>query len=1093
MTASCTSGCRTAPETSARLLTPETQWTEKTKLGEAKHQRLVELAGLRKTMRQLLAAELSGDKSMDSLRKTLNDQYDAYTKAHGLINDVSTAQVFDDDPDYPLLAALELGYERGMGPAAAKAAGIAPYKSKAKKAPIFERRVIEDRKQVQKAATPEDALNVSLAERGVIDAGYIGQLLGKSGDDVLSALTKGDKPLLFVDPVTGEYVLRDAYLSGNVRKKLEQARMAGEDGSVRALMAVQPADVGAHEISAKLGAPWVPTEVLEDFAAHLLGEGTKAKVGYMGLNSSFATSIQAGSEAANTVTYGTTAMPATKILDALLNNRVVRVTYTDSEGKIILDKEKTEAANEKAQDIRAKFQDWLFTDPDRSEVLVRAYNDTNNNYVTRTYDGSNLTFPGKVPDSIIKFRRHQRNAIARIIQDRTALLDHVVGAGKTFTVIAGAMELKRTGLAKKPMIVVPNHLVKQWATDFYRLYPGAKILTATKKDFERTNRRRFLAKIATGDWDAVIMAHSSFGFIQPDPDFEMVFNQNQVNLIMRAIEEAKMADGDKSASKRTVKQLEGMKERLENRIKSLRDKPVDNLLDFKQLGVDQMFVDEAHLFKNLMFGTKMQNVRGLGDSKGSQRAYDMYVKVQQIYAQNGRGQGVVFATGTPVSNSLAEMYHMMRYMMPQAMEEGGFGSFDAWANTYAEIKQVWLQKTSGDGYKAVDTMGTFSNVHELLKMFDQVSDTVTMDDIKKAYAEENNGQEFPLPKLKNGKRTPVSLEKSEAQVSYMEGIAKRAAALEQKKGPPKKGEDNFLTIMSDARKAAMDIRLVDPTIEQREKGARIDRSTDEIVKRYKQFDSVKGTQLVFSDLGTPLSSAKKELKEYEALQARIAPLQDEDLAASAALGDEAAMRKIEDAEAAQEELEAKGGDWLGAVQAAIRGFSVYDDMKAALIEKGIPENEIAFIHDYNTDDQKAGLFRNVNSGTIRVVIGSTPKMGAGTNVQERLVALHHLDVPWRPSDIEQREGRIIRQGNKLADSMPDFEVEILAYVTQDTLDMRMWQTQEVKLKMINQLRSRQISREIENPLRKPKCRRVRCKLQPPATWTCCKKSRCGRS
>lgn len=1052
-----------AGETSARLLTPETQWTEKTKLGESKYQRLVELSAMRKTMRQLLAAELSGDKSMEGLRKTLNEQYDAYTATHGLINDASTAQVFYDDPDFPLLAALELSYERGMGPAAAKAQGIKPYKSKAKKAPIFERRVIENRQQVQRAETAEDALNVSIAERGSIDAGYIAQLLGKPADQVLAELTKGAKPLLFVDPVTGEHVLRDAYLSGNVRKKLEQARMAGADDNVRALTAVQPEDVGAHEISAKLGAPWVPATVYEDFAVSLLGEGTKAKVTYIPVNSSFTAMVNAGSDAANTVTFGTRDMPATKILDALLNNRTVKVTYIDVNGKNILDKEKTDLAQEKAQDIKSKFQDWLFTDPERSELLVRSYNDANNNYVTRQFDGSHMTFPGKVPDSIIKFRRHQRNAIARIVQDRTALLDHVVGAGKTFTVISGAMELKRTGLAKKPMIVVPNHLVKQWATDFYRLYPGAKILTATKKDFEKNNRRRFLAKIATGDWDAVIMAHSSFGFVQPDPEFETAFNQSQVDKIMLAIEEAKSDDGDKSSKRRTVKQLEGMTERLENRIKSLREKPVDNLLDFKQLGVDQLFVDEAHLFKNLMFGTKMQNVRGLGDSKGSQRAYDMYVKVNQIYAQNGRGQGVVFATGTPVSNSLAEMYHMMRYLMPQAMDDGGFGSFDAWANTYAEVSQVWMQKTSGDGFKASDRMGTFSNVHELLKMFDQVSDTVTMDDIKQAFAEENNGKEFPLPKLKNDRRTPVSLEKSQAQIDYMDAIAERAKALEQKKGPPQKGEDNFLTIMSDARKAAMDIRLVDPNVTQREPGARIDRASDEVVKRYKQYDSVKGTQLVFSDLGTPLNSAKKELKEYEALQERIAPLQNEDLAASAALGDEAAMRKIEDAEVAQEEMDAKGSDWLGAVQAAMRGFSVYDDMKAALIEKGIPENEIAFIHDFSTDDQKAALFRKVNSGIIRVVIGSTPKMGAGTNVQERLVALHHLDVPWKPSDIEQREGRIIRQGNMLPETMTGFEVEVLAYVTQDTLDMRMWQTQEVKLKMINQLRTRQMSREIENP------------------------------
>lgn len=1052
-----------AGETSARLLTPATQWTEKTTLGDQRYDRLVQLAGMRRTVRELLAAELRDDAAMVGLRKTLNEQYDTYAAKHGLINDASTAQVFDDDPDFPLLAALELNYVRGMGPAAAKAAGIKPYKSKADKAPIFARRVIEKRQAVQKAETPEDALNVSLAERGRIDAGYIAHLLGRPADEVLGELTKGEKPALFVDPVTGEHILRDAYLSGNVRKKLEQAKLAGMERNVRALMEVQPEDVGAHEISARIGAPWVPTDVYADFIKDLLGDGTKATVAYLPTNSSYAISVTPGSDVASRVTFGTPRMGAADILSALFNNRSIKVMDTDANGKSTLNKEATDAANEKATDIKTKFQDWIFADPDRSERLVRSYNDTNNNYVTRVYDGSRMQFPGKVPDAIIKFRRHQRNAIARIVQDRTALLDHVVGAGKTFTIVAGAMELKRTGLAHKPMIAVPNHLVKQWAADFYRLYPGANILTATKKDFERANRRRFLAKIATGDWDAVVIAHSSFGFIKPDPEFEAAFNEEQIGHIMGAIQSVEEGDTDKKAKKRTVKQLEAMKERLENRVKALRDKPVDDLLDFKQVGIDQLFVDEAHLFKNLMFSTKMQNVQGLGDSNGSQRAYDMYVKTAQIYAQNGREQGVVFATGTPVSNTLAEMYHMMRYLMPGAMREQGFGSFDAWANTFASVDQVWMQKPSGDGYKASDRLASFNNAPELLKMFDQVADTVTMEDIKKAYAEENDGAEFPLPKLKGDRRTPVSLVKSEAQEAYMREIAERALKLEQRRGPPKKGEDNFLTIMGDARKAAMDIRLVDLDRTEREGGARIDRASDEVLARYQKYHAVKGTQLVFSDLGTPLSSAKKEMKEYEELRARIDAGQDADLQAEAALGDEGALRKLEDAEAAQEELDAKGGDWLDAIKAALRGFSVYDDFKKALIEKGVPEAEIAFIHDYNTDEQKAGLYRKVNAGQIRVLMGSTPKLGAGTNVQERLVALHHLDVPWKPSDVEQREGRIIRQGNRLADTIPGFEVEILAYVTQDTLDMRMWQTQEVKLKMINQLRSRQIAREIENP------------------------------
>ena len=469
----------------------------------------------------------------------------------------------------------------------------------------------------------------------------------------------------------------------------------------------------------------------------------------------------------------------------------------------------------------------------------------------------------------------------------------------------------------------------------------------------------------------------------------------------------------------------------------------------------------SNSYKNLMFSTKLQNVQGLGDSSGSQRAYDLYVKANQLYAKNGRGQGVVFATGTPVSNSLAEMYHMMRYLMPAQMEELGFQSFDAWANTFASVEQVWMQKPSGDGFKASNRMSNFVNTPELLHMFDQVSDTVTMADIKAAYSEENDGKEFPIPPLATGRRQPVSLKKSPAQEAYMEVLAERARAVEERKGPPKKGEDNVLVIMADGRKAAMDIRLVDLDATQREVGGRIDRAADNAMERYRKYDHVKGTQLFFSDMGTPLKHAKAELKEYEALQARIDAI-DEDTRAMASLGNEAAQERVDDADAAQAEMDSKGPDWLDAVKAALRGFSVYDDLKAALIERGVPEREIAFIHDYNTDEQKASLFRKVNAGDIRFVIGSTQKMGAGTNVQERLVALHHLDVPWRPSDIEQREGRIIRQGNELLNQIPGFEVEVLAYVTQDTLDMRMWQVQETKLKMINQLRTRQIAREIDN-------------------------------
>lgn len=1042
-------------------------------IGDNGVSRLTQLATMRKTMRSLLAAEIADDtKAMDGLRSDLNRLYDSYVRDNGKLNDPTTKRLMRDDPDYPLLAALEMDYEPGMGPAAAKKVGIKPYSSKAKKAAIFDRRVIEARKPVTTADSPQDAINISMAERGRLDADYVGKLLGIPHEEVLDQLSSGSSPLLFRDPATGEYVLRDAYLSGNVREKLKQAQAAGMSSNARALEEVMPDDVPASQISVRLGSPWVPVDVYRDFAKHLFGEETKTLVSYISANGSFNGVIKPESDVIAMTKFGTKSYPGDALMLALMNNRQIKVTYRDSDGKTHTDQKATEEANAKADEIKQAFQDWAFKDADRAELMARSYNDANNNYVVRKYDGSWLSFPGKVPDAIITFRRHQRNAIARTVQDRTSLYDHVVGAGKTFTAIASAMELKRTGLANKPMMVVPNHLVGQWAADFYRLYPGAKVLAATKKDFERTNRRKFMAKIASGDWDAIIIAHSSFSYIKPNPEFELHFNQGQIDGIVRDIEAVKAEDGEEQQKKRTVKQLEKLKESLENKIARLRDKPMDDLLDFQQLGVDQLFVDEAHLFKNLMFGTKMQNVRGLGDPSGSQRAYDMYLKTRQLMDQNGRGQGVVFMTGTPVSNSLAEMYHMMRYLMPQQMEQLGFDSFDAWANTFASVNQVWMQNASGDGFKAQNRMSSFDNIPELLKMFDQVADTVTMDDIKAAFREENNGKEFPLPPLATGRRIPVPLEKSDAQIEYMEEIAKRAKALEQRRGPPQKGDDNVLVLMTDARKAAMDIRLVNPDVMGREAGGRIDRASDEIVSRWKKYADQRGVQLVFSDLGTPKSAVKAELKEYEALMARVNAAANQDVIDDANLGVESALDILADAEDAQNTIEAKGADWLGSIQAAQRGFSVYDDLKSALVEKGIPENQIAFIHDYNTDDQKAALFRKVNNGDIRVMVGSTPKMGAGTNVQKRLVALHHLDVPWKPSDLEQREGRIIRQGNLLSDEevdrkpnplrIPGFEVEILAYVTKDTLDMRMWQIQETKLKMINQLRSRQIDRDMEN-------------------------------
>lgn len=1066
-----------AGEKLAQKLTPASQWTEKTVLGENRHERLMATADLRRTVRQLLAAEIKDDTTaMKQLRTQLNTQYDAIVKKWDFLSSKSTIQLLGDDPDYPLLAALETDYNKGIDAANAKKHGITAVKPSAKKMPIFTQRVIPMHEEVTHAETPVDALMVSIYERGHIDQQYISELLdGRDGKEIIDELVAQGH--LFLDPEASHHVLKDEYLSGNVRRKIKIAQAAGLNENVRALEKVVPEDVPSHNIIGKMGASWISNEVYQDFINDMLGEGTESRVKYQPTAGSFIVEIKAGSEVANTNTLGIPVEGgrATDLIEKILNKKQAKIGSYDRDGKFHLDKESTDTASDKIIEIKTRFGDWLFKDAARSEVLTRAYNDTVNNYVVRRFDGAMLTFPGKVPDSIIKFRRHQRNAIARILQSGQALLDHVVGAGKTFTIVAAAMEMRRTGIAHKPMVTVPNHLVKQWAADFYRLYPGAKVLAATKNDFKRENRRAFMAKIATGDWDAVIIAHSTFGFIKPAPEFEIEFNGAQIKDITDAINELggdpRKSDSRDKATKRTVKQLAKMREKLQEKIKALRQKPMDNLLDLAELGVDALFVDEAHKFKNLMFTTKMQGVRVGGDPTGSQRAYDMYVKTQQIMKKSG-GRGVVFATGTPISNTMAEMYHMLRYLAPQTLTDMGLKTFDAWADSFASAETFWMQSMSGSGYKASTRLEKFVNVPSLLKIYDQVADTVTMEDIKDAYREENPGKEFPIPPVKGGgARTAVSIKRSQAQTDYMGEVAKRAKALEQRKGPPKKGEDNMLSIMGDARKAAMDIRLVDPSITERDPEGRIAVCAENVWQRYQQYNAVKGTQLIFSDMGTPKKTAGKEMDEYKALKERADKIDDLDLQDRATLGDEEAITILEDAEEAATEIDKKGKDWLDAIQTAMRGFSIYDDMKEALMEKGIPEHEIAFIHSYNTDDQKAALFKSVNSGVIRVLLGSTEKMGAGTNVQERAVALHHLDVPWRPSDVEQREGRVVRQGNKLlpvkgeeptADWVEGFEVEIMAYATQDTLDLYMWQTQENKLKMIGQLRTGKVDIEMDN-------------------------------
>lgn len=1001
--------------------------SEPVEFASAKAQeRVTGLIGLRDIFADLRKAQLTegvSDKALDVLRGRLNKAYDAFVKVNGPINLDANKRLFRDDPTWPQVAALEDSFDKGVSPAVAKTTGEQARAPSAKKAAVFFKRTQSPYKPPQSANSAVDALSSSLSEIGRVDMEYMTNLYGKSADSIAAEL--GD--LLF-EAAPGVYQTRDEYLSGNVREKLAQAEsLAAFDRkyarNVEALRQVQPKDIAAVDIDVKPGAPWLPESDMSAFAKQLLGDD-KARMVYNPINAIWNINGSASVSAAKS--WGTDRVDATKIIEAAANQKQIIVRDRVDENTTVVNEQATTAANEKVEKVKAEFRSWIWADDARRERLSRLYNDTYNTNVMRKYDGSHLTFPGKV--DTIKLRPHQANAVWRMMQSGTTLLDHVVGAGKTFTVIAGAMEMRRTGKAKKPMIVVPNHLVDQWAEDFIKLYPGANVLMATKKDFEKNNRKRLFARIATGDWDAVIVAHSSFGKVEMDAQFQADFIKQQIRDIEVAIQNIREREGKKDQS---VKQIEKQKERLEEKLKKLFDtQSKDDNLTFGELGVDALFLDEAHEFKNLGFATGMSRVAGLGNPTGSQKAADMFMKVQYVLQRTG-GTNVVFATGTPISNTMAELYTMQRYLDYDLLQQQGVAHFDAWARMFGEVVTDWELSPSGT-YKLNSRFAKFVNIPELMQRYLSFADVVNRDDVK-----------LPTPPVKTGKPVNIVVERSADQAafigepvtdengkeSYPEGsLVWRSEHLPKR---PQKGDDNMLSIMSAARKAALDMRMIDPSYPDNP-GSKINRAASEIKRLYDKYDADKGTQLVFIDLSTPKGAKAKEQAELR----ELIELADQ--------GDEKAIAKLDNM--SPDELAALDGD-----------FSVYDDLKLKLIAKGIPEAEIAFIHDANTEIQKGELFAKVKSGRVRVLLGSTPKMGAGMNVQERLVALHHLDAPWRPSDLEQREGRIIRQGNKLAfnpDGTPvkGFEVEILRYATKNTLDSRMWQTIESKARFIEQVR-----------------------------------------
>lgn len=1176
----------------AREITENTPYSEKETWGPTRVARLRGQIGIRDVARRLLKAETTNrpERHLTRLRKMLNHRYDEFVKEWGYLNETANERVFrDDSVDAPLLSSLEDNFDRGIKPARAKALGIPERKPSADKATIFRQRVIHPYTEPTSAANVEDAVSISLSEKGKVSVPYIAKLTSLTEPEVIEQLTEGDMPMAFLDPVSGEYETPNVYLSGNVKRKHKALvdRGMGNTKQATILKAAFPPDVTAADIDVRMGASWVSDDDYEAFVYHLLGDTANAYIRYIPGTGGFAVNLSGGDPALSTVRWGTSSRPATDLIKRILNNKDMAVYRTDEDGNRYVDVEATAAANDKAEEIRAEFDNWLFDDRERRERLVKQYNDTMNTDVAPKYDGSYLKLPGKVPDAIIKMRRGQLNAISRIIRTGKVLLDHVVGAGKTFTMIAAAMEMRRMGLIKKPMFVVPNHLVNQWATDFYKLYPGAKILAMGKKDFEKTNRSKMLARVATGDWDAVIFAHSSFGFIGNDKEIVAEAFRQQIEDIQQAIDAARAAEGKKS---RTASQYQRRKEAIEQKLKELLDKPRDPVLTFQEIGVDQLFVDESQEFKNLFFTTQRQGVGGFGNPTGSKKAFGLSIKTSWLQKTN-KGRGVVFATGTPVSNSLTEIFTLLRYMSMDVLEERGMKSLDAWLSNFGVITSEFESNVTGTKYKRKERLRELTNAPELMPLYKSFTDSVTNEQIKQWYREDNQGQEFPLPAIRSvaeGKRNAriikriQELFKGDIDVTEFDASdgyefldqdtlakwteikseleerlaatgtrAKKAAAivngiekilandgmmeaegddpafitqtraidkwkkvesvLEEIIDPKQKsrenigvpataaqkafsarlqhrfenlkrgGPDNALVILTDGRKSALDMRLVIPGAPDNPK-SKIHAAADRIKQIYDANDLRNGTQLVFLDLSTPVKHGKKDAAKF--LKRARELLGDPDLAKFGDLrhqwhelqemlinrmntvdedqdGTTGTIDRIEKFLEQADEIEA-------AVTAADTGFSVYDDLRRKLIDRGIKPHEIAFIHDFNTDLQKEELFDSVNAGAVRVLMGSTMKMGAGTNVQRKAVALHHLDVPWRPSDVEQREGRVVRQGNEFRDPKlksphldPNFEVEIMAYVTIGTSETFLWQIQEQKITGIDSLRNYKGQRRIE--------------------------------
>ena len=927
--------------------------------------RVTGMVELRQIVNDLIDQQLNDypDEDIKATQERLNAAYDAFTAKYGLLNDRKNGRLFEQDSSYYLLCSLENLDEQGQ------------LKSKAA---MFTKRTIRPERTVTSVDTPSEALAVSIGEHGKVDLPYMAELLGTPGEygritTELSGVIFKDPAADPTDPEAG-WQMADEYLSGDVRAKLRMAQFAAETNpefavNVDALTKAQPRELEASEIDVRLGATWLAPEIIQKFMTetfqipYYLRHAVKVR--YSPYTAEWRVEGKTATGRGDIIsseTYGTSRANAYKILEETLNLKDVRIydTIEDAEGKPkrVLNKRETMLAQQKQQVIKDAFANWVWQDPQRRIALVKQYNELFNSTRPREYDGSHIKFVGMNPE--ITLREHQRNAIAHVLYGGNTLLAHEVGAGKTYEMAASAMEAKRLGLCQKSLFVVPNHLTEQWASEFLNLYPNAKLLVARRKDFETANRKKFCARIATGDYDAVIIGHSQFERIPLSFERQERIIQEQIDETLAAINELKAHSGENFS----IKQMEKTRKTLETKLEKLRsDERKDDVITFEQLGVDRLFVDESHFYKNLFLTTKMRNVAGLSTSE-AQKSSDMFGKCRYLDEITG-GRGVVFATGTPVSNSMTELYTVMRYLQYSTLQQKKLTHFDCWASTFGETTTAIELAPEGTGYRARTRFAKFFNLPELMSMFKEVADIKTSDQLH-----------LPVPVAKF---ETVVAKPSEIQKEMVQELSKRAADIHS--GIVDASVDNMLCVTNDGRKIGLDVRLMNPMLPD-DPNSKLNVCVQNVLKIWEEGKDQKLTQLLFCDLSTPKNDGN---------------------------------------------------------------FNVYDDIRKKLVAAGVPENEIEFIHNADTEAKKAALFSKVRSGDVRVLLGSTAKMGAGTNVQSRLVAVHHLDVGWKPSDMTQRNGRIIRQGNM------NKEVKVFNYVTEGTFDSYLFQTLENKQRFISQI------------------------------------------